>query len=146
MNRKDLYEQVLKEGEALVDPNVDTIANMSNLAVLLKEKLQMHWVGFYRVVGDELLLGPFSGPIACTRIGFGKGVCGTAWQHKTTVIVPSVDEFPGHIACSPLSKSEIVVPCIKNEQVFAVLDIDSTKNDDFDEYDRLYLEKIVALL
>ncbi|MFY0643599.1 MAG: GAF domain-containing protein [Bacteroidia bacterium] len=129
-----------------MDPSVDALANMSNLVALIQQKLKLHWVGFYRVVRNELLLGPFNGPIACTRIEFGKGVCGTAWELGKTQIVADVDQFPGHIACSPHSKSEIVVPCVNNKGVWAVLDLDSDTYNCFDHVDQDYLEQIVALL
>lgn len=118
---------------------------MANISACLKDTFNFWWVGFYRVIGEELLLGPFQGPLACTRIRKGKGVCGTAWQNAKTVIVPDVDAFPGHIACSSLTKSEIVVPIINKGVVTAVLDIDSEKADNFDETDKFYLEKIAAL-
>ena len=119
---------------------------MANVSACLKDTFNFWWVGFYRVIGDELVLGPFQGPLACTRIRKGKGVCGTAWQSSETVIVPDVDAFPGHIACSSLSRSEIVVPVINKGDVVAVLDIDSEKLATFDETDKLYLEKLVSLL
>ena len=145
-NKRELYENLLPQIEALVSAESDVIANMANISACLKDTFQFWWVGFYRVVADMLVLGPFQGPLACTRIKKGKGVCGTAWQNAETVIVRDVDAFPGHIACSSLSKSEIVVPVFKNEVVVAVLDIDSEKLANFDETDRLFLEKIAALL
>ena len=136
----------LQEAEALLDPAVDRTANMANLCALLMERMQEHWIGFYRVQGEELILGPFQGPVACTRIAFGKGVCGTAWLQKKTIIVEDVHAFPGHIACSPYSNSEIVVPCMDEGEVFAVLDIDSTRFDAFGEAEQEMLEKMVSLL
>ena len=118
---------------------------MANVSACLKDTFNFWWVGFYRVIDNELVLGPFQGPLACTRIRKGKGVCGTAWQEAKTQIVPDVDAFPGHIACSSLTRSEIVVPIIKNGEVVAVLDIDSEKLANFDEVDKENLEKLVAL-
>jgi L-methionine (R)-S-oxide reductase len=146
MNKEEAYLQLLPEIEALVDPKIDLIGNMSNVAAALHNHLKMHWTGFYRVLNNELVLGPFQGPVACTRIGFGKGVCGTSWKKRETILVGNVHEFPGHIACSALSNSEIVVPLVLNNQVIAVLDIDSVQFNDFDETDKLYLEKIVSYL
>ena len=130
----------------LVDER-DLIAAMANFSALLKEAFGWHWVGFYRVQGAELVLGPFQGPVACVRIGFGKGVCGTAWQEERTLIVPDVDKFPGHIACSPHSRSEIVVPCLDRDgRVAAVLDIDSSALDDFGAVDAHALESLCTEL
>jgi len=145
-SKKELYENLLPQIQALVEGEADEIANMANISACLKDTFNFWWVGFYRVVNEELLLGPFQGPLACTRIRKGKGVCGTAWQKAETVIVPDVDEFPGHIACSSLTKSEIVVPVFKNGVVVAVLDIDSEKAGNFDETDKEFLEKLVALI
>ena len=144
-NKKELYENLIPQIASLIEGETDVIANMANVSACLKDTFNFWWVGFYRVIGEELLLGPFQGPLACTRIRKGKGVCGTAWQNAKTVIVPDVDAFPGHIACSSLTKSEIVVPIINKGVVTAVLDIDSEKADNFDETDKLYLEKIAAL-
>lgn len=124
----------------------DEIANMANVAAALWQTFGFFWTGFYRVIEGELVLAPFQGPIACTRIAYGKGVCGTAWKEGRTIIVPDVELFPGHIACNSASRSEIVVPLIKAGQVKAVLDIDSDRPDAFDETDRIFLEQIVALL
>lgn len=146
LNRDTKYIELLSQVKTLVDPKADDIANMANITQLLAKNLNHHWTGFYRVVGKELLLGPFSGPIACTRIASGNGVCGKAWESKHTQIVADVNQFEGHIACSPYSQSEIVVPCIRNGKVFAVLDIDSDALDTFDDLDARYLEDIVALL
>ena len=145
-SKKELYENLLPQIEALVEGEADVIANMANVSACLKDTFNFWWVGFYRVFGDTLILGPFQGPLACTRIRKGKGVCGTAWQEVKTILVPDVDAFPGHIACSSLTKSEIVVPIINKGMVTAVLDIDSEKADNFDETDRIYLEKIASLI
>lgn len=145
-NKQELYENLLPQIKALVEGENDMIANMANIAACLKDTFHFWWVGFYRVVGDMLVLGPFQGPLACTRIRKGKGVCGTAWQNAETVVVPDVDAFPGHIACSSLTKSEIVVPIINKGVVVAVLDIDSEKLDNFDAIDRKFLEEIASVL
>ena len=122
------------------------MANLANIAAALREAFGFFWVGFYVVQGQELVLGPFQGPIACTRIAFGRGVCGTAWKEKKTQLVPDVEAFPGHIACSSASKSEIVVPAFQNGEVFLVLDVDSDKLDDFDAVDQRYLEDLMGML
>ncbi len=132
--------------QALLLGEDDLIANMANVAAALKEGFGFFWVGFYRVVGDQLVLGPFQGPVACSRIAYGKGVCGTAWKEGRVVVVPDVDQFPGHIACSSLSRSEIVVPVWSGNRIIAVLDIDSDQLDAFDEIDAHYLEKVCDLL
>lgn len=144
-NKQELYENLLPQIKSLVECETDEIANMANVSACLKDTFTFWWVGFYRVIGNELVLGPFQGPLACTRIRKGKGVCGTAWQEAKTQIVPDVDAFPGHIACSSLTRSEIVVPIIRNDEVVAVLDIDSEKPANFDEVDKENLEKLVAL-
>lgn len=141
-SKEELYENLLPQIASLVEGEADVIANMANISACLKDTFNFWWVGFYRVSGEELVLGPFQGPLACTRIRKGKGVCGTAWQEAKTVIVPDVDEFPGHIACSSLTRSEIVVPVFKDNKVVAVLDIDSEKLATFDETDKEYLEKL----
>ena len=146
MNKIEKYQNLLPQIESLISGEMDMIANMANVAAALHEAFGFWWTGFYRVESQQLVLGPFQGPIACTRIPFGKGVCGTAWQRAETVIVPNVHEFAGHIACSSASNSEIVVPLIRNHQVIAVLDIDSTDFNAFDETDQLYLEKIAEML
>ena len=143
-SKKELYENLLPQIKSLVEGENDIIANMANVAACLKDTFNFWWVGFYRVVDEELVLGPFQGPLACTRIRKGKGVCGTAWQKAETVIVPDVEEFPGHIACSSLTKSEIVVPVFKGKDVVAVLDIDSERLANFDETDKSFLEKLVT--
>lgn len=144
-NKQELYENLLPQIKSLVECETDEIANMANVSACLKDTFNFWWVGFYRVIDNELVLGPFQGPLACTRIRKGKGVCGTAWQEAKTQIVPDVDAFPGHIACSSLTRSEIVVPIIRNGVVMAVLDIDSEKPANFDEVDKENLEKLVAL-
>ena len=140
------YQSLLPQIEALLQGETDLTANLANMAAALKEQFKWFWVGFYLVKGNELVLGPFQGPVACTRIGLGKGVCGAAWQQQKTLIVPDVEAFPGHIACSSLSQSEIVVPIFHNGQVAGVLDVDSELLDQFDETDALYLEELVKLL
>lgn len=140
------YELLHKQIAALVDGESDTIANMANVAAMIHATFGFWWTGFYRVVGEELVLGPFQGPLACSRIRYGRGVCGTAWKERATQIVPDVELFPGHIACSSLSRSEIVVPVWSDEEIVAVLDIDSEHLATFDQVDKLWLEKIVALL
>lgn len=140
------YESLLSQTKALISGEDDHIANMANLCAVLKTQFEFFWVGFYLVKGNELVLGPFQGPVACTRIAKGKGVCGGAWQQAKTLIVPNVDEFPGHIACSSQSKSEIVVPVFRGSEVVAVLDVDSDTLGTFDEIDAQYLTKFVALL
>ena len=136
---KVLYEQVV----ALTEDENDTIANMANIAAMIQETFGFLWTGFYRVMGRYLVLGPFQGPLACTRIGYGKGVCGTAWKTQRTLVVPNVGQFPGHIACSSASKSEIVVPVWQGQDIIGVLDIDSDRISTFDEEDQLWLERIV---
>lgn len=140
------YEGLFPQIKSVVEAETDLIANMANIAAMLHETFGFWWTGFYRVLDEQLVLGPFQGPLACTRIRKGRGVCGTAWQKGKTLIVPDVDKFPGHIACSSASRSEIVVPVWHNSDVVAVLDIDSTDLDTFDETDRLWLERITALL
>lgn len=144
--KEELYQNLFPQIVSLLENENDVIANMANLSACLAETFHFWWVGFYRVQGDELVLGPFQGPLACTRIKKGRGVCGTAWQREETIIVPDVEQFPGHIACSSASRSEIVVPVFQGEKVVAVLDIDSEKLSTFDHTDRHWLEKIVSLL
>lgn len=144
--KAERYELLHKQVVALVGGEEDEIANMANIAAMIQTTFGFWWVGFYRVVGKELVLGPFQGPLACSRIAYGRGVCGTAWKQRQTVVVPDVEQFPGHIACSSLSRSEIVVPVWRAEEVVAVLDIDSKELDTFDEVDREWLEKIVSVL
>ena len=146
MTKHKKYQTLLPQVESLVAGETDMIANMANVTAALHEAFGFWWTGFYRVDGQQLVLGPFQGPIACTRIPYGRGVCGTAWQRAATVIVPNVHEFAGHIACSSASNSEIVVPVIRDNRVIAVLDIDSTDFGAFDETDKHYLEQIVGML
>ena len=146
-DKEEIYRALLPQVEALLGDETDAVANMANLAAALREAFDFFWVGFYRVVGDQLVLGPFQGPVACTRIRRGKGVCGTAWLEARTIVVPDVDRFPGHIACSSASRSEIVVPVFDpDKNVIGVLDIDSDQLNSFDETDARYLEQIVKLL
>ena len=141
------YRQLLAQVQSLVDGETDEVAKMANIAAAIHETMGFFWTGFYRVANGELLLGPFQGPVACMHIGYGRGVCGTAWKQQQTVIVPDVEQFPGHIACSSLSRSEIVVPVFNQEgTVVAVLDIDSKELATFDETDRLWLERICQLI
>ena len=146
MNKTNKYQELYRMVESVVNGESDQIANMANTAALVHETFGFWWTGFYIVKGEQLVLGPFQGPVACTRISFGKGVCGTSWKRKESIVVPDVEEFPGHIACSSLSRSEIVVPCFRDSEVYAVLDIDSKELATFDETDREWLEKIVGLL
>ncbi|TYP98497.1 GAF domain-containing protein [Sphingobacterium allocomposti] len=145
-SKEEQYRLLFKQIEALVSGETDRIANMANIAAALKEQFNFWWVGFYLVTDEQLVLGPFQGPVACTRIGYGKGVCGSAWQKGSTVIVPDVDAFPGHIACSSLSRSEIVVPVFQNDQCIGVLDVDSEFLNHFDQIDATYLEQICSLI
>lgn len=142
--KEEQYQSIIQQIEALIEGEDDLIANLANITAALKEQFNWFWTGFYLVKNDELVLGPFQGPVACTRIKPGRGVCGTSWQQKKTLIVPDVEKFPGHIACSSLSKSEIVVPVIRNNEVVAVLDVDSEAFNTFDETDKEFLEQIVA--
>lgn len=146
MNKKEIYQEVFEQIKALIKNEKDIIANMANIAAVLHERFHFWWTGFYRVVNNELILGPFQGPIACTRIPYGKGVCGTSWKNASSIIVEDVHQFPGHIACSSASNSEIVVPMFKNNEVVAVLDIDSEKFATFDETDKEWLERIIGLM
>ena len=140
------YELLLKQAQALVKDETNLIANLSNLSSLIHFTFGFWWTGFYFVDGEQLVLGPFQGPLACTRIPYGKGVCGTAWKEGRTLVVPDVEQFPGHIACSSESRSEIVVPIFKNGRVWAELDIDSKELNTFDETDKQWLEQIVKVL
>lgn len=142
--KEEQYLSVIPQITSLLSYETDLIANLANVVAALKEQFGWFWVGFYLVKEEELVLGPFQGPVACTRIRKGKGVCGTSWEQATTLIVADVDKFPGHIACSSLSRSEIVVPIIRNSEVIGVLDVDSDAYDQFDETDQQYLEAIVA--
>ena len=144
--KAEKYTLLYKQIEALVEGESDTIANMANIAAMIHHTFSFWWTGFYRVCDQELVLGPFQGPLACSRIAYGRGVCGTAWMQQQTQVVPDVELFPGHIACSSLSRSEIVVPVWRNGEIVAVLDIDSEHLSTFDTIDQEWLEKIVQLL
>jgi len=144
--REDIYLAILPQINSLIAGEPDLIANLANVAAVLHEALGMLWTGFYLTRGDELVLGPFQGPLACTRIAEGKGVCGAAWQSRSTQVVADVEQFPGHIACSSRSRSEIVVPLVLENQVVAVLDIDSENLADFNEVDQRYLEQLALML
>lgn len=143
MTKEERYKSLLPQVKSLCEGEEDIIAKMANVSALLHHEFGFWWTGFYRVAGNELLLGPFQGPIACVHIAFGRGVCGTAWKERRTVVVPDVEEFPGHIACSSESRSEIVVPVFKEGETIAVLDIDSRELATFDDIDAQYLEQIV---
>jgi len=145
-NKTKQYESLLPQIKGLLDGEPDLIANLANTVAALKEQFGWLWVGFYLVKDNELVLGPFQGPVACTRIRKGRGVCGTSWAEAKTLIVPDVEKFPGHITCSSLSRSEIVVPVIRNNEVIAVLDVDSEIYNDFDKTDQYYLEQIISLV
>jgi L-methionine (R)-S-oxide reductase len=145
-NKEEQYQSLIPQIEALLSGEPDLVANLANIAAALKEQFKWFWVGFYLVKQNELVLGPFQGPVACTRIAKGRGVCGSAWQQAETLIVPDVDKFPGHIACSSLSRSEIVLPLFHNNEVVGVLDVDSSELDEFDETDAKYLTQIIKLI
>lgn len=145
-DKTEKYRSLIPQIKGLLEGETDQVANLANITAALKEQFGWFWVGFYIVKDDELVLGPFQGPVACTRIRKGRGVCGTSWANAETLIVPDVEKFPGHIACSSLSKSEIVVPLLKNGIVWGVLDVDSDALDQFDETDRSFLEEIVRLI
>lgn len=145
-NKKEQYEALVPQIRALIDGEPDLIANLANIAGALKEQFGWFWVGFYLVKDGQLVLGPFQGPVACTRISKGRGVCGSSWAKAETLIVPDVEKFPGHIACSSLSKSEIVVPLLKDKEVWGVLDVDSEYLNQFDETDQQFLEAIVGFI
>jgi GAF domain-containing protein len=145
-SKEEEYESLIPQIKGLLIGETDVVANMANVAAALKEQFQWFWVGFYVVKNGELVLAPFQGPVACTRIQKGRGVCGTAWQRAETLIVPDVAKFPGHIACNSLSKSEIVIPIKTKGEVVAVLDVDSEAYNSFDDTDKKYLEEIVALI
>lgn len=147
MNKDEKYRLLTEQIKALVEGETDVVAVMANVAAAIHETMGFFWTGFYRVIGRELVLGPFQGPVACMHIPFGRGVCGTAWQRGETIVVPDVEQFPGHIACSSLSRSEIVVPVLSAAgEVMAVLDIDSRELATFDDTDRLHLEQICKLI
>lgn len=145
-NKETQYSNLLPQIKGLLEGEPDLVANLANIAAALKEQFGWLWIGFYLVKKDELVLGPFQGPVACTRIKKGRGVCGKSWEDKTTLIVADVEKFPGHIACSSLSRSEIVIPVLKNNEVVAVLDADSESLNHFDETDKKYLEEIVGMI
>lgn len=145
-SKEEQYISLVPQIKALLAGEDDLIANLANIAAALKEQFNFFWVGFYLVKNEQLVLGPFQGPVACTRIAYNRGVCGTSWAQKETLIVPNVDEFPGHIACSSLSKSEIVIPLFKEDEVYGVLDVDSSDFNTFDEIDEKYLKEIIAQL
>ena len=144
--KEEQYESLLPQIKALLEGEPDLIANLANITGALKEQFNWLWIGFYLVKDDELVLGPFQGPVACTRIKKGKGVCGTSWAQSKTLIVPDVEKFPGHIACSSLSRSEIVIPIIRDNKVLGVLDADSIEPDQYDNIDQDYLEQIVDMI
>jgi L-methionine (R)-S-oxide reductase len=143
-SKTEQYETLLPQIYALIEGETDVIANMGNVCAALKEQFGWLWVGFYLVKNDELVLGPFQGPVACTRIKKGRGVCGAAWEQMKTLIVPDVEAFPGHIACSSLSQSEIVIPVYKGSEIIGVLDVDSVELNTYDQEDQKYLEQIVS--
>ena len=145
-SKEERYALLYKQIAAVTENESDTIANMANVAAMIHHTFEFWWTGFYRVIDEQLVLGPFQGPLACSRIAYGRGVCGTAWKEQRTQVVPDVEQFPGHIACSSASRSEIVVPLFKDGKVVAVLDIDSEHLSTFDDTDRLWLEKIVEML
>lgn len=145
-DKAERYQEMLKVISSVIEGEDDLIANMANITAIIKSYFSFFWIGFYVVKENQLVLAPFQGPLACTRIGYGKGVCGSAWKEKKTFVVPDVDAFPGHIACSSKSKSEIVIPLIKEETVWGVLDIDSDKLATFDLIDQEYLEQVADLL
>lgn len=145
-NKEEQYQSLLPQIQGLLDGETDLIANLANIAAALKEQFKWFWVGFYLVKNNELVLGPFQGPVACTRIAKGRGVCGTAWNKAETLIVPDVEAFPGHIACSSLSRSEIVLPLFSHGEVIGVLDVDSEELDTFDEVDARYLKQVIQLI
>jgi GAF domain-containing protein len=145
-DKKTQYESLLPQIQGLLSGETNLVANLGNIAAALKEQFNWLWVGFYWIIEDELVLGPFQGPVACTRIKKGRGVCGTSWEKEATIIVDDVEKFPGHIACSSSSKSEIVLPVFKEGKIVGVLDVDSSELADFDTVDQVYLEKILAMI
>lgn len=145
-SKEEQYLSLIPQIKGLVSGEPDLVANLANIAAALKEQFDFFWVGFYLVKADELVLGPFQGPVACTRIKKGRGVCGASWAQVNTIIVPDVEKFPGHIACSSISKSEIVIPLLKNNEVWGVLDVDSDQYNSFDETDAQFLQEIVELI
>ena len=145
-SKEQQYISLIPQIKSLIEGEINMIANMANICAALKEQFGWLWVGFYLIENDELVLGPFQGPVACTRIQKGKGVCGAAWQNAQTILVPDVEQFPGHIACSSLSKSEIVLPVFSKNEIIGVLDVDSIRLNEFDEIDKQFLEEIVGFL
>ncbi len=145
-DKQERYKALIPQIKGLIEGEPDVVANLSNIAAALKQTMNFFWVGFYLVKGNQLVLGPFQGPIACTRIAMGKGVCGTSWKEKRTIVVPDVDQFPGHIACSSDSKSEMVLPALKGGEVALVLDVDSSVLNDFDAVDEHYLGQVMKLI
>ncbi|EXB24463.1 GAF domain protein [Acinetobacter baumannii 1437282] len=145
-HKVEQYQSILPQIQAIVEDEADVIANLANICAALRQQFGWFWIGFYLVKGNELVLGPFQGPIACTRIAKGRGVCGSAWQQKQVIVVPDVDQFPGHIACSSDSKSEIVLPIMKNGECVGVLDIDSDELNQFDEVDAEHLQQLMAMI
>ncbi|EKU60742.1 GAF domain protein [Acinetobacter sp. WC-323] len=145
-HKVEQYQSILPQIQAIVEDEADVIANLANICAALRQQFGWFWIGFYLVKGNELVLGPFQGPIACTRIAKGRGVCGSAWQQQQVIVVPDVDQFPGHIACSSDSKSEIVLPIMKNGECIGVLDIDSDELNQFDEVDAEHLQQLMAMI
>lgn len=145
-SKVEQYDSLIPQIKGLLDGETDVVANLANVVAALKEQFGWFWVGFYLVKKDELVLGPFQGPVACTRIRYGRGVCGASWEQEKTLIVPDVEKFPGHIACSSLSRSEIVVPVVRDGKVIGVLDVDSSELDEFNTVDQKYLEQIISLI
>lgn len=145
-SKEEKYQSIIPQIKALLEGEDDLIANLANVCAALKEQFSWFWVGFYLIKNDELVLGPFQGPVACTRIKKGKGVCGASWQKEEVLVVPNVDEFPGHIACASASKSEIVLPFYLNSQIVGVLDVDSEYLAHFDDIDAIYLKEILSLI
>ncbi|MCU4579311.1 GAF domain-containing protein [Acinetobacter courvalinii] len=145
-HKVEQYQSILPQIQAIVEDEADVIANLANICAALRQQFGWFWIGFYLVKGNELVLGPFQGPIACTRIAKGRGVCGSAWQQQRVIVVPDVDQFPGHIACSSDSKSEIVLPIMKNGECVGVLDIDSDELNQFDEVDAEHLQQLMAMI
>ena len=145
-DKRERYKILIPQVQSLVAGEPDLVANLSNITGALKQSLDFFWVGFYIVKQDQLVLGPFQGPVACTRIDFGKGVCGTSWKEKRTILVPDVEKFPGHISCNSASRSEIVLPAFKNGEVVLVLDVDSEKLNDFDHTDQKALEELMSIV
>ncbi|MEJ7780431.1 MAG: GAF domain-containing protein [Daejeonella sp.] len=145
-NKEDQYRSIIPQIKALIEGETDQTANLANVSAALKEQFKFLWVGFYLVKDDELVLGPFQGAVACTRIQKGRGVCGSSWDQKKTLVIPDVEQFPGHIACSSVSRSEIVLPLIRNNNVIGVLDVDSADLNSFDETDAQYLAEILTLI